>query len=142
MRPFTPLALHACLVSLLKLSNAQSNPYNLLTVPGCSTAYEIVNSCVQKLGIAATSTASAFSCICYDNAGNYVPSSYDNAASSCTSYEVTAFSTQGNSFLAYLAGFCTNTLYAPSGTAVVTTTSVAGGAGGSPGTQTTTVSEY
>jgi len=42
-----------------------------------------------------------------------------------SSYEVTAFTTQGNSFLAYLAGFCTNALYASPGTVVVTTTSVA-----------------
>jgi hypothetical protein len=73
----------------------------------------------------------------YDNSGNYVPTSYDNAASLCSSYEVTAFTTQGNSFLAYLAGFCTDTLYAPPGTVVVTTTSVAGGAGGSTVTQAT-----
>jgi hypothetical protein len=73
----------------------------------------------------ATNTTSAFSCICYDNSGNYVPTSHDNAASLSSSYEVTAFTTQGNSFLAYLAGFCTNALYAPPGTVVVTTTSVA-----------------
>jgi hypothetical protein len=153
MRQFATLSLLTSVISLLKLSNAQNfgapsaalsaalsaapptGPQDLFTVPGCSTADAIINSCAHKLGTAVANTASAFSCICYDNSGNYVPSSYDDAASSCSSYAVTAFTTQGNALEAYIAGFCTDTLYAPPGTTVVTTASVAAGTGDSMITQ-------
>jgi len=120
------------LVSLVLANAQQSQPLNLLTVPGCSTAYTIVNSCAQKLHASATITSVAWSCVCYDNSGNYVPTSYDNAASSCSSFLTGVYHTTGNPFLQYLAGFCTDPSYAPATNTAVPTKGSSASASSTP----------
>lgn len=102
----------------LKLVKAQlPQPFNPLANPGCSTAYHIVTSCEPKLLSVATKdplslNSAVFSCICFDNSGDYVPKSYDDAAVSCADYMLSALHTTVNSFLQYAAGFCSDTAYA------------------------------
>jgi hypothetical protein len=90
------------------------------------TAAAIIDSCAPKFKASATITAAAFSCICFDGTGKYVPTSYDDAASSCTSFIPSAYQTMGNAFLAYVAGFRTDPSYA-SATATAATTTAGGG---------------
>lgn len=112
------VALWATTVYLLCGSHAQ----NLLTYPPCSTAYGIVESCIQKVGAPMTQTSIAFSCICFDNGGNYVPTSYDNAASACNSYAESVYHTTTNAFIAYVDGFCTDPSFAPVSTSIASAT--------------------
>ena len=128
----------ANLAFLSNLSSAQVNSaFNPLANPGCSTVESIVESCAPKIGIQATVSSVAFSCLCFDNSGNYAPTIYGDAASACTDYILSVFSTTGNAFVAYAAGFCTDPSFAPVKTTAALTTSTVTGVGGSTGSGST-----
>jgi len=138
-----PEYLLSCLALFSRLSIAQVNSaFNPLANPGCATVESIVESCAPKIATEATVSSVVFSCICYDNSGNYAPTIYGNAASTCTDYTLSAFSTTGNAFVQYAAGFCTDPSFAPVKTTlpVTTPTATGVGAGGSnsAAAQTTT----
>jgi hypothetical protein len=112
----------------LTFSNAQAT-FNPLSNPGCSTVESIVQSCAPKIGADATVSSVAFSCLCYDGSGNYAPTIYGDAATACTNYILSVFSTQGNQFVQYAAGFCTDPNFVPTGTTPVISTPTATGVG-------------
>lgn len=105
-------------------SKAQAS-FDPLSNPGCSTVESIVQSCAPKIATEATVSSVVFSCICYDGSGNYAPTIYGDAATACTNYILSAYSTQGNAFVAYAAGFCTNPSFAPVATTPVDITPTA-----------------
>jgi hypothetical protein len=139
MRFRIPSYLFASLAFFSNLSSAQVNSaFNPLANPGCSTVESIVESCAPKIGTQATVSSVAFSCLCFDNSGNYAPTIYGDAASTCTDYILSAFSTTGNAFVAYAASFCTDPSFPPVKTTSPVTESTATGVGRSTGSGSAT----
>ena len=137
MRLSTPLHLLS-IIFIPQFSHAQV-PTNPLTNPGCSTVYSIVESCISKFPDLPTLPSSvAFSCLCYQSS-NYAPKVYDNAATACVDYFISAYSTTGNPFASYAAGFCTDPSFIPVATTPAVPTGTAAG-GGSLSTASATVS--
>ena len=134
MRFHIPSYLFANLAFLSNLSSAQVNSaFNPLANPGCSTVESIVESCAPKIGTQAIVSSVASSCLCFDNSGNYAPTIYGDATSTCTDYILSAFSTTGNAFVAYAAGFYTDPSFAPVKTTPPVVMPTVTGVGGSTG---------
>ena len=100
--------------------------FNPITYPPCSTAYSLVNSCVDKVGEGDWVTAPldvAYSCLCYNSGGTYDPTVWDDTAGSCTDIIKSFYSTASfvDPFGSYAAGFCTNTMATTTGEVVSTT---------------------
>jgi hypothetical protein len=129
MRFHIPSYLIASLFLFPKLPEAQI--FNTFTNLGCSTMESIVSSCGDKIQTQITVSSIVFSCICYDNSGNYAPSIYGDAASSCADFLLSAYSTTANAFIQYAASFCTDPSFAPAKTTPQVTIPTATSAGAS-----------
>lgn len=116
-----PASQQSCLLSSLGASATASTIDT--NQEGCSTAWAIISYCEgQTSGFLSLDNSNIADCLCYDASSSYVPTIFDNAASSCYELYLTSNTTAASIFSIDISGVCTKYI-GSSASASITATS-------------------
>ena len=116
-----PVSQQSCLLSSLGASATASTIDT--NQEGCSTAWAIISYCeAQTSGFLSLDNSKIADCLCYDASSSYVPTIFDDAASSCYELYLTSNTTAASIFSTDIFGACTKYI-GSSASASITATS-------------------